>query len=598
MDLYKDELYSYLSIPEKTEGALIITGEWGAGKTTFVKDILEGSDERYLYVSLAGISEKKDIEQSLLLQKLKILGRSGSKKIKAASWFMSAFKNLKMSSGGISFSLGELGASSVLDVLGVQIQETIVFDDVERSELTALDSLGVFLNYYDMSSTGKIIIIVNEKEFEDDRFSSVKEKVEYKTINFKYGVTGFLEKIHCEGEGKDFIDVVRRAVGRAFSDGNNNNLRLAKRVFHLIFSLLNRFDCVGFDESFYYFFSYNFSSLFVAVNTGLLHLEDINKITLLSVSRNRNFNGEEDAQEVRINRFLEKFSKVDVYSIFSAKSIYFSIISGSPVSRSDFYHAFGLSDSEGYDAKRAWVQAWYMYSCVDNDSYRRICRDFFKELDSLVYTRPHVILHAMMILYSIFTLEGIDDKESATSRRVGRYRQEIMNPLEVILIGGSQAGFSGLGYHNSDSDIFYAVRDRIDDAVSYLILDLIRSNSERLLRLLFRYPQQSCRRIHRGSGGSYLYDQFPVFSFFDARSFARSFLRLQMADKRAIISVLEGRANMLEDAEKLREEVYFLEMVCVEVDSISDSLGSIEKHVACQGALSLRGALEVMRVRI
>ncbi|NQY84012.1 MAG: hypothetical protein HRT34_04300 [Alcanivorax sp.] len=55
---------------------------------------------------------------------------------------------------------------------------------------------------------------------------------------------------------------------------------------------------------------------------------------------------------------------------------------------------------------------------------------------------------------------------------------------------------------------------------------------------------------------------------------------------------------MLEDAEKLREEVYFLEMVCVEVDSISDSLGSIEKHVACQGALSLRGALEVMRVRI
>lgn len=67
----------YYQLPYSPEYAVLLKGNWGAGKTWFVKNGLKETENKYLYVSLYGITSFDEIESAFFEQLHPVLSSKG-----------------------------------------------------------------------------------------------------------------------------------------------------------------------------------------------------------------------------------------------------------------------------------------------------------------------------------------------------------------------------------------------------------------------------------------------------------------------------------------------------------------------------------------
>jgi hypothetical protein len=184
----------------KTTGALLLTGDWGSGKTYHIKNnifpLLENeTDFVPLIVSLYGVSNKNDIAQKVLF-----------------SYFDKKGKNSNISTGAIAKNLQNFSEAVPLVKKYVNIEKLITgtgdnifrflphdkllicFDDLERisDQVDVDDFLGV-VNELVENKGSKVLIIANEKEIEGGL--TFKEKTIEKTIHFTPNISAIIDSI-------------------------------------------------------------------------------------------------------------------------------------------------------------------------------------------------------------------------------------------------------------------------------------------------------------------------------------------------------------------------------------------------------------------
>ncbi len=165
-----EDYLEYYKNLESPRFAVLVTGEWGTGKTFQVKEALR-ENERY-YVSLFGLQSIAEIHTEILL---KTLGDNGlAKLVKPAS------------------KLGTIlgGKAQLLSAVPVILQaargqnfdknRVLIFDDLERSSIPMLKILGT-IDYYIEQLGCKVIIIVNDEKI-GTKFKDYKEKLVGQTI--------------------------------------------------------------------------------------------------------------------------------------------------------------------------------------------------------------------------------------------------------------------------------------------------------------------------------------------------------------------------------------------------------------------------------
>ncbi|HDZ8910815.1 TPA: hypothetical protein RUX66_003623, partial [Aeromonas dhakensis] len=77
-----DFLKYYFNLDKSPEYAILIDGEWGAGKSWFIQKALNdlnGNSGKYLYVSLYGMSNFSEIEDAFFEQMHPVLSSRGMK---------------------------------------------------------------------------------------------------------------------------------------------------------------------------------------------------------------------------------------------------------------------------------------------------------------------------------------------------------------------------------------------------------------------------------------------------------------------------------------------------------------------------------------
>lgn len=189
----KDQTYNY---------AVLIDGEWGSGKTYFVKKIIvpsineqekfSGTDRAVKYISLYGCKNIGDVQENIAWS----FAENARQKIKnKASWGNSADKiseNALLSSRKIGNAILEkfLPKNLLYQVASdwLNLGEFIfVFDDLERCECPINELFG-FLNELIEHENTKVIIIANEKEvsgiaevqnLEGQYYLSLDERIEW-----------------------------------------------------------------------------------------------------------------------------------------------------------------------------------------------------------------------------------------------------------------------------------------------------------------------------------------------------------------------------------------------------------------------------------
>lgn len=183
--------------------ALQIDGEWGAGKTYFIKNnvmsTLKEKGNYPVYFSAYGFNDLSDLKQELFYQIISALG-SNKNTLSSISKINKKFKkisnildNSKLKSIGLisdwileSYNNAKLNSST-------DEQSIVIFiDDLERvsKEIELKDLLGFILNELLEKLKCKVIILSNNSEISNsDEFKKIKEKVISRTVKFKYDMS-------------------------------------------------------------------------------------------------------------------------------------------------------------------------------------------------------------------------------------------------------------------------------------------------------------------------------------------------------------------------------------------------------------------------
>ena len=154
---------------DKTNSAIMLTSEWGTGKSYYIRKELvpylakkENGSHKCLLVSLYGLTGIPDISKCLYLEsKAPVFTKqseglaAGTLVAKTVAKGVASFFNIDLSVSDTS--LQELYQS--VDLSG----KLIIFEDVERARFSVLDFLG-YVNSLVEQDEVKVLIVANEKE--------------------------------------------------------------------------------------------------------------------------------------------------------------------------------------------------------------------------------------------------------------------------------------------------------------------------------------------------------------------------------------------------------------------------------------------------
>ncbi|GEM_PF-6828696 len=199
---YNAELTSYLNdfinLETPPNFATMIDGDWGSGKTWFIRDLIASQPQQnklnVLFISLYGVSSTEQIDEIIFKQLHPFLSSKGM--LIAGTLTKALVKGtLKIDLNNSSFSEAELSPElsniNIKDYSSTPEKNLLIFDDLERCEL-GWNSIFGYINYFVEEKKCKAIIIANEKEIHKlngegidcDDYTNAKEKVV--GISFKY----------------------------------------------------------------------------------------------------------------------------------------------------------------------------------------------------------------------------------------------------------------------------------------------------------------------------------------------------------------------------------------------------------------------------
>ncbi|EOA3471596.1 P-loop NTPase fold protein [Enterococcus hirae] len=205
MNNLKDVINNYLDSEEPY--ALQIDGEWGVGKTYFMKNQvvkkLKDDNNFAIYFSVYGYDSLKQIQQEILfsivseLHPSKKLITQLSRANKGLNSFLSKFGNSKLQSISLlSDAILELIDNKFTPINNKEINHdksfVIIIDDLERlsRKIELSDFLGFIGNELLEKLNCKVIILSNISEIKNYKnFKKIREKTIYRTVKFKYSVS-------------------------------------------------------------------------------------------------------------------------------------------------------------------------------------------------------------------------------------------------------------------------------------------------------------------------------------------------------------------------------------------------------------------------
>ena len=242
MDNIINVVKDYLT--RETNNALLITGEWGVGKTYFFNNILskeiekvstkENESVKYkpIRVSLSGVISIDDIERRIVAELYPSLN-------KGLKWGKGIFKFL-LSTPKIKEYIPEISNSDLIDSETDNL--VICFDDLERKSKTfPIDSLIGYINNLTENSNLKIIIIGNTDKIKES-FDEIKEKLIGREIEYKINIEEVFDTlIHNESQSfseyTKFLQKEKNFICSFFQDYKNiRTLKFILTRYHDIHS--------------------------------------------------------------------------------------------------------------------------------------------------------------------------------------------------------------------------------------------------------------------------------------------------------------------------------------------------------------------------
>ena len=231
-------------------GALLLTGEWGCGKTYIVenelKELLKDT-HIIIRVSLFGIPSVEELHKEV---KNTYMHSKGGFFEKAAG--LSKFKSFLEKITSVipnditKNAIGSVLSVNLLDFVKVENEidgkkVVLVFDDLERSKLTTEEKLGA-INEYCENQHFNVIIVADEKRLNEGTYDDFKEKVVQRTVHHVPNYESIVESVIKDVDNtqyKTFLEERTKEITALLAgvdlEGNSLDNQVADRLQRCVF---------------------------------------------------------------------------------------------------------------------------------------------------------------------------------------------------------------------------------------------------------------------------------------------------------------------------------------------------------------------------
>ena len=232
--------------------AVLLKGDWGVGKTWFIKDYFQRSKSRLgepIYISLYGVSTLSQVEDKFFEVLHPLLS---SKPAKLAGIVLRGLVKTtiqvdlnadKKNDGSYSIQIPDIPLPEYLNNVEERI---IIFDDLERCNLDVEEMFGC-INSFVEDQKSKVIILINEDKIEDlksKKYKTVKEKIVGQTLSIQFdlhsAIQPFANDLTSETAKRSLLSNAH-IIEEVYAISGYRNLRSLKQIilnFGRIFDVL------------------------------------------------------------------------------------------------------------------------------------------------------------------------------------------------------------------------------------------------------------------------------------------------------------------------------------------------------------------------
>lgn len=406
-----------------TDYALLITGDWGSGKTFFWDTVIEPTIKSTtgfipVKVSLNGIDDFSQINNKIIGKCLahEIGTRNGileqvvnffkSKKFKKAKEIGKLTK--KFLGGRIEKALGvKLPDGISVDFLEDYCSfenKIICFDDLERAK-AKIGVIWGFINDFIEQKAVKVIVIADETKLKDDSYAHVKEKVIGKTMQFipdvETKIAALIDKYAKDDSYKQFLYNNKNTILDISVKSKVHNLRVLRNFindFSVVYDATKSFEPHVIESM-----QANLVALFLAfiyeISLGNMTNVQIDKLKSLNLFKLIfRVSGKETSEEKYIDDFVNKYlygkSGIDFYP-----SIIEYLISGR-LDTEKFKDDIGLYKKEKPEDELLQKFLYSYWADLEDKEFEVMITNILKiaEAGNLNLTLYPVIYHRMLLI--------------------------------------------------------------------------------------------------------------------------------------------------------------------------------------------------------
>jgi hypothetical protein len=561
----------YLGLQTSPEFAVLLTGEWGSGKTWFLKNYLESHGTDHLYVSLNGVSSFSEIEDQFFRQLHPVLA---SKPMKFASKLIKGIikttVHIDLDGNGkpdlnVGSGIPDINLPEFLTKIN---NKALVFDDLERCAMSIPNILG-YINQFVEGNGLRVIVVANEEEIiksDDEKsqlskaFILIKEKLIGRTFKItsdpETALDDFIDHVGSQN-AKELVNKHKAAIMETYKAASYENLR------HLRQAVLD------FDRF------YEFLSSEVNHNEDLAdHL--IRLFFALAIELRKGHVNEKDLPEL-LDPFQRSsanaLSKVRVakvkHSVFTALS---------PISADDWIQFFKTGSADKARIKETilksnhfeqentpdWRKLWHYFDLEDADFDALLIRTFESFRQKAISDR-YEIIHLTGIFLELVRQRLLDSSKEQILQ-LGRE-----NLLECKAKGGlklenphddypSTYGYQ-FSYHSGEDPEFI---DFLKYARNLSVEHLAESSqreAQKLLTILKKSVLEFGALTNLTHIESSTYFNVPVLHHIPAKDFISTYFELPQKSKRDLAQIIEKRYQLKEYIHLLEAELDWLESI-------------------------------------
>tara|TARA_B100001063_G_scaffold212206_1_gene211050 strand:+ start:8638 stop:10491 length:1854 start_codon:yes stop_codon:yes gene_type:complete len=488
--------------------AVLLKGKWGSGKTHFInnyKKILDRKKQRYIYISLYGVTSYEEIETKFLEaihprlynKKTIFAGKIAKQLLKGT--LKIDLDDDKKADGNASVQIPNFKPEDLLNTKDY----ILIFDDLERSGINIVDLLGYINNFVEHQSY-KVILIANEEELEKTKkYTQIKEKLIGKTFEFKTkkdsAYDSFLLELKNINKVKEnILEKDKSKILELFEKSESNNLRALRQClldferFYdevLIIHIENKKLIKDILE---WFFLFSFE-----IRQGNNDILDLFKEYHSSLIIDKN---EKEAEKTRYKFFLNKYNFEDNFNVIIPFNLWKEILLDSNINKEEINLA--LKNSKYYfdENTPSWKKLTEFYDLKDSE-FDELLKDVYEKFIYNEYKdyKQFNLVTSILFYFQEKKLFIIDFEElfnSAKKNFKSLFDEDYFNFKNIFLI---RKDFMGNNYENIqyfESDSFKKFEKYIDEFLeeqevlnlqndSKLIVDAIKEkNSEKLFELL------------------------------------------------------------------------------------------------------------------